>query len=179
MPVDGDVSTVAPSGSEWTLRVETNVLVIGSGPAGASAALMLSTLGVDNVLITKYGWTANSPRAHLNNQRALEVFRSLGIEDQINHDAAGHELIGDTVVCTSLAGEELGRIHTWGTHPAREADYQLASPCLNMDLPQPFLEPILVRNAPLRGTEVRFSTPYISMTPNDSGATALGRDRLR
>src|SRR3546814_11200889 len=103
MPVDGDVSTTAPSGSESTLRVETDVLVIGSGPAGASAALMLSTLGVDNVLITKYRWTANSPRAHLNNQRALEVFRSLGIEDQNNHDAAGHEHIGNTGACTSAA----------------------------------------------------------------------------
>ena len=31
--------------------VKTDVLVTGSGPAGASAALMLSTLGVRNILI--------------------------------------------------------------------------------------------------------------------------------
>src|ERR1700756_4143468 len=158
--------------------VETDVLVIGSGPAGGSAALMLSTLGIPNILITKYRWTANSPRAHLTNQRALEVFRDMGIEDQIHHDAAGHELIGDSVVCTSLAGEEIGRVHAWGTHPAREADYQLSSPCLSLDLPQTYLEPILVRNAALRGTQTRFSTEYLSLSQDGDGVTVLVQDRL-
>jgi 2,4-dichlorophenol 6-monooxygenase len=158
--------------------VETDVLIFGSGPAGASAALMLSTLGIPNVLITKHRWTANSPRAHLINQRALEVFRDLGIEDQIHHDAAGHELVGDSVVCTALAGEEIGRIHTWGTHPAREADYQLASPCLSLDLPQTFLEPILVRNATARGTQTRFSTEYLTLTQDADGVDVAVRDRL-
>jgi 2,4-dichlorophenol 6-monooxygenase len=158
--------------------VETDVLVIGSGPAGASAALMLSTLGIGNILITKYRWTANSPRAHLTNQRALEVFRDLGIEDQVHRDASEHKLIGDTVVCTSLAGEEIGRIHTWGTHPSREADYQLASPCLSVDIPQNYLEPILVRNATARGTQTRFSTEYVSLEQDDDGVGVRVRDRL-
>lgn len=158
--------------------VETDVLVIGSGPAGASAAVMLSTLGVPNIMITKYRWTANTPRAHLINQRALEVFRDMGLESEVHHDAAGHELVGDTVVCTSLAGEEIGRIHTWGTHPDREADYRRASPCLSLDLPQTFLEPILVRNATIRGTQTRFSTEYLSLIEHDGGVDVAVRDRL-
>jgi 2,4-dichlorophenol 6-monooxygenase len=93
-------------------------------------------------------------------------------------DATPHELIGDTVFCTSLAGEEIGRIHTWGTHPAREADYQLASPCLICDIPQTYLEPILVRNATARGTQTRFSTEYLSHTQDDDGVTTTVRDRL-
>lgn len=95
--------------------VDTDVLIVGSGPAGSSAALFLSTLGVANIMITKYRWTANTPRAHITNQRSMEIFRDMGIEDQVLADATPHELVGDTVFCTAIAGEEIGRIHTWGT----------------------------------------------------------------
>ena len=129
-------------------------------------------------MITKYRWTANTPRAHITNQRTMEIFRDLGIEDQVLADASPHEIIGDTVFCTSIAGEEIGRIRTWGTHPAREADYQLASPCLTCDIPQTYLEPILVRNAAARGTQARFSTEYLSHSQDASGVSVQVRDRL-
>ncbi|MEV0688149.1 FAD-dependent monooxygenase [Nocardia sp. NPDC050378] len=171
---DGQQETAPPTSS----RVETDVLIVGSGPAGASAALFLSTLGIDNIMITKYRWTANTPRAHITNQRAMEIFRDMGIEDQVLADATPHELVGDTVFCTSIAGEEIGRIHTWGTRPDREADYQLASPCLTVDIPQNYLEPILVKNATVRGTQARFSTEYLSHTQDDTGVTVRALDRL-
>src|SRR3954447_5190461 len=171
---DGQTETDLPS----TSVVTTDVLVVGSGPAGASAALSLATLGIRTIMITKYRWTANTPRAHITNQRAMEIFRDLGIEGQVLADATPHELCGDTVFCTSIAGEEIGRIHPWGTHPAREADYQLASPALVVDIPQTYLEPILVRNATQRGAESRFSTEYLSHTPDDEGVDVHVRDRL-
>jgi 2,4-dichlorophenol 6-monooxygenase len=171
---DGLAETEIPAGA----AVETDVLIVGSGPAGGAAALSLATLGVPNIMITKYRWTANTPRAHITNQRAMEVFRDFGIEDQVLADATPHPLVGDTVFCTSIAGEEIGRIRTWGTHPAREADYQLASPCLVCDIPQTYLEPILVKNATARGTQSRFSTEYLSLTQDDESVTATVRDRL-
>lgn len=158
--------------------VETDVLIVGSGPAGSAAALFLSTLGVPNIMITKYRWTANTPRAHITNQRAMEIFRDLGVDDQVLADATPHHLVGDTVFCTSIAGEEIGRIRTWGTRPDREADYQLASPCLTVDIPQTYLEPILVKNATMRGTQSRFSTEYESHTQDADGVDVRVRDRL-
>jgi 2,4-dichlorophenol 6-monooxygenase len=158
--------------------VTTDVLVVGSGPAGAAAALLLSTLGIPNIMITKYRWTANTPRAHITNQRAMEVFRDAGIEEQVQADATPHELMGDTVFCTSIAGEEIGRILTWGTHPIREGDYRVASPCLPVDIPQTYLEPILVRNATERGTQTHFSTEYLSHRQDPDGVDVLVRDRL-
>ncbi len=171
---DGQKETELPT----SRVVETDVLIVGSGPAGSAAALFLSTLGVANIMITKYRWTANTPRAHITNQRAMEVFRDVGIEEQVLADATPHCLVGDTVFCTSIAGEEIGRLHTWGTSPAREADYQLASPCLIVDIPQTYLEPILVRNATARGTQSRFSTEYLSHTQDADGVDVQVLDRL-
>lgn len=69
-------------------------------------------------------------------------------------------------------------IHTWGTRPDREADYRLASPCLVVDIPQTYLEPILVRNATVAGTQTRFSTEYCGHTQDDQGVVVQVRDRL-
>ena len=96
---------------------DTDVLVVGSGPAGGSAALMLATYGVRTLLVSKYGWVSNTPRAHITNQRTLEVLRDLGVEQEALADGTPQELMGDTVLCTALAGEEIGRIRTWGTSP--------------------------------------------------------------
>lgn len=41
--------------------VETDVLIVGSGPAGASAALALSTYGVPNVMVTRYSRSRTRP----------------------------------------------------------------------------------------------------------------------
>ena len=80
-----------------TETLYTDVLVVGSGPAGATAALALSTLGVEHLVITKYSWTANTPRAHITNQRTVEIFRDLGIEDEIRANGTPQRLMGDTV----------------------------------------------------------------------------------
>ena len=44
--------------------IETDVLIIGTGPAGSSMAALLSTYGADNIIINRYRWLANTPRAH-------------------------------------------------------------------------------------------------------------------
>jgi len=158
--------------------ITTDVLIVGSGPAGGAASLFLSTYGIDNIVLTRYGWTANTPRAHITNQRTIELMRDMGIEDQVVDKGTAHDLMGQTAFCTSLAGEEIGRIRTWGTHPRRLADYTEASPCLPMDLPQTLFEPILVSTAASRGARLRFNTEYESLEQDDDGVTATVRDRL-
>jgi 2,4-dichlorophenol 6-monooxygenase len=161
-----------------TKHLDTDVLVIGSGPAGAGAALALATYGVDHMVITKYRWTANTPRSHITNQRTVEIFRDLGIDDAVLAKGTPHELMGDTVFCTSLVGDEIGRVRTWETHPEREADYRQASPAPNCDIPQHLLEPILLGEAATRGSRIRFDTEYVSLVQDTDGVTVTVRDRV-
>ena len=159
-------------------QFETDVLIVGSGPAGSSLAALLSTYGIKNVVVTKFNWLARTPRAHITNQRAMEIFRDLGIEQEIIEKGTPQELMGNNVFCTSIAGEELGRLHTWGTHPNRMADYTLASPTRICDIPQNLAEPILVSTAGMRGSRFRFDTEYLSSEQDKDGVTATVLDHL-
>ncbi|MEV7043204.1 FAD-dependent monooxygenase [Amycolatopsis sp. NPDC051061] len=161
------------------MSYDTDVIVVGSGPAGGSAALLLATYGVPTVLATKYGWTANTPRAHITNQRTMEVLRDLGVEQQALAVGTPPELMGDTVLCTSLTGPEIGRIASWGTGDASAAEYGAASPCHMIDLPQTYLEPILASEAAARGAKLRLDTEFLDFTQDEDGVTARFRDRVR
>ena len=159
-------------------QVETDVLVVGSGPAGAAAALFLATYGTSTMLVTKYGRLSDSPRAHITNQRTMETLRDAGIEARLMREATPWELMGNTTFCTSLAGEELGRIPSWGTDTVRHANYELQSPCTMLDAPQTITEPIMVTAAQERGARIRFDTEYLSHTQDADGVSTLVRDRL-
>ena len=156
--------------------IETDVLIVGTGPAGSAAAALLATYGVKPLVITKWNWTCRTPRAHITNQRAMEVFRDLGIESAVNERGTAQDYMGNNVFCTSLAGEELGRLLTWGTHPQRKADYTLASPTTMCDIPQNLLEPILVDTAASRGSTVMFNWEYLGLEQDEDGVSVDVKD---
>jgi 2,4-dichlorophenol 6-monooxygenase len=158
--------------------VETDVLVVGSGPAGAATALFLATYGTRTLLVTKYGALSDTPRAHITNQRTMETLRDMGLEELLMREATPWENMGNTTYCTSLAGEELGRVSSWGTDTARHADYLLQSPCTMLDAPQTITEPVMMRAAQARGAKVRFDTEYLSHVQDGDGVTTTVRDRL-
>jgi len=158
--------------------IETDVLVVGSGPAGGASAALLAMYGVKHVIITKYGWLADTPRAHITNQRAMEVLRDLGVEQEAISYATPQHLMANNVFCESLAGEELGRLYSWGNHPSRKADYDLASPTRICDLPQNYLEPILLEAAGQRGSVIRFNTELVDLVQDEHGVTAAVKDRI-
>ncbi|MDT0388038.1 FAD-dependent oxidoreductase [Streptomyces dubilierae] len=173
------MSPTRPQEHPVSTVVETDVLIVGSGPAGASAALALSTYGVPNIVVTRYAHLADTPRAHITNQRTMEVLRDLGVEQEVVARATPQHLMGNTTFCTSLAGEELGRVRSWGNDPLARAAHELASPTRMCDMPQHLMEPVLVDAAVARGTRLRFETEYLSHTQDADGVTATVRDRLR
>ncbi|KAK5047275.1 hypothetical protein LTR84_006797 [Exophiala bonariae] len=79
-----------------------------------------------------------------------------------------------------MAGEEYGRIYSWGNAPDRKGDYEMASPCAPADLPQTLLEPVLVRHATVNGFKTRFDTTLLNFEtdPETGLITANLRDKL-
>jgi len=160
--------------------ITTDVLIIGTGPAGSATAALLATYGIENMAINRYRWLANTPRAHITNQRAMEVLRDLGreVEAEAYLHCSPQEIMGENVFCAAIAGEELGRLKTWGTHPRSKAEHLLSSPTEMNDLPQTFMEPLLFKTACSRGTQARMSTEYVSHEQDADGVTTTCRDRL-
>ena len=161
-------------------EITTDILIIGTGPAGAATAALLSSYGIENMVVNRYRWLANTPRAHITNQRTMEVLRDLGreVEDEAYMHATEQDLMGENVFCESLAGEEIGRMKSWGKHPLSRAEHLLSSPCHMNDLPQTYMEPLLFKTACSRGTQGRMSTEYLNHEQDSDGVTSTLRDRL-
>ncbi len=160
--------------------ITTDILIIGTGPAGSATAALLASYGVEVLVVNRYRWLANSPRAHITNQRTMEVRRDLGpeVENEAYLHATPKDLMGNNIFCTSIAGEELGRLQTWGTAPESAAEHALSSPTAMNDLPQTFMEPLLFKTACARGAQGRMSCEYLSHVQDDAGVTATLLDRL-
>ena len=155
------------------------MLIVGAGPSGATTALLLGRLGINSLVISRHRSSANTPRAHIFNQRAMEVLRDAGLEDRLHPVATAAHHMMHTSWLHSLNGEEYGRLYAWGNKPAQKGRYEAASPCAMSDLPQSILEPILIDEAEKAGAEVWFDVEFVSQTynPQDKGVETAVRDR--
>lgn len=156
--------------------IEVPVLIAGAGPAGLTLSLALTRYGVPHMAITRYPWTAHSPRAHITNQRTIEIFRDLGVEDRILAAATPDAMMANCVWATSLAGEELGRLGAWGNHPERREEYRRSSPSPMANIPQHVMEPILAQAILSSGGGLGFHQELIDFEEDATGVTSRIRD---
>ncbi|UUT34785.1 FAD-dependent monooxygenase [Microbacterium elymi] len=159
------------------MTLEQDVFVVGAGPTGLACAALLARDGVGVTAITRYPGFANSPRAHIINQRTLEVFRDLGIHDRVVDAAMPASLMGQVVWAETLAGPEIARRRGWGAGAARLSDYAAASPCGVANIPQHVLEPILCDAARGFGADIRFDLELVSMRQDGDRVISVCRDR--
>ena len=62
---------------------EVPVLIVGGGGAGLTSSMLLARLGVEHLLVSARPGTSDLPKAHVLNQRAMEVLDDVGVAGAI------------------------------------------------------------------------------------------------
>lgn len=165
--------------------IQVPVLIVGGGGAGLTTSMTLATLGIESLLVNAFPTTSVLPKAHVLNQRTMEIFTEVGVAPEIYKRSTPAENMKATAWYAGLTGEhdgygrELGRLEVWGggfTDP----DYVAASPCRTCNLPQIRLEPVLREHAAkLNPGNVRFNQELIALVQDDDGVVATIHDKDR
>lgn len=127
------------------------VLVVGAGPAGLTAAIALARYGVDVLVVERHSGTSPFPKATGVSTRTMEIFRTWGIEDEIRAGAIAVDpvvTVGETLVGPSLVTVPFG-------YPT-DAEALEISPTTPCCCPQDHLEPALARHLRAHGGRLRF-----------------------
>ena len=151
------------------------VLIVGGGPVGLTASILLSHHGIASVLVERHPGTAVHPKARGINARTMEMYRQIGVEDAIRAAGLPPDRAQFIVWTRTLAGEELERRVPGRSRPENQA----ASPVRNCLCAQDYLEPVLRKFAEAADlAELRFSTELTAFEQDSSGVTATLTDRL-
>ena len=161
--------------------VRVPVLIVGGGGAGLTASMLLSTMGVESLLVSSLPTTSTLPKAHILNQRAMEIMSDTGVADEIYAVGTPPEQFAYTAVYAGFsghgnAGRRLAKIECWG-NGGRDLEWVAASPLLSTNLPQIRLEPILRRRAEeLAPGRVRFHHELTAFVQDADGVSATIAD---
>ncbi len=158
------------------MKNEAPVLIVGGGGAGLTSSMLLSTLGVEHILVSALPHTSLLPKAHVLNQRAMEIFEEVGVAQRILERSTPAENMKATGWYAGVAGghdgygRQIGRLEVWGggyTDP----DFIAASPFRTANLPQVRLEPLLKERAEELGGDIRFGHEVTGYTQDAAGVT--------
>lgn len=83
---------------------QTDVVVIGAGPVGLTAGLLLDQWQVDHLVVEAKKAPDDHPQAHFVSSRTMEIFRELGLAPAIRRAAPPLEEWCRHVYATDLAG---------------------------------------------------------------------------
>ena len=149
---------------------------------GLSLAMDLAHRGVDCVVIERRrGGRSQSVKCNHVSSRTMEIFRRLGLADEVRAQGLPDDYPHDVVLRTRATGAELMRIHI----PCRRDRFTDASgPDGGWPTPEPphrinqiFLEPVLFRAATARpGVTVLDGVEFEGFSQDRAGVALLARD---
>ena len=149
------------------------VLIAGGSLVGLTTSALLGSHGVPSLVVERHTGTAIHPRAASFHQRTMEVFRSIGIQPQVEA-AAAREFVqnGAIMAVESLAGKEIAYFQT-----NYNEGVEHLSPTPRIFLTQIGLEPVLRDRATELGADIRFGTELVSFSQGADGVHAVIRPR--
>ena len=153
--------------------------MVGGGGAGLTASMLLSKLGVRSLLVNRLPETSILPKAHVLNQRCMEIFDEVGVGDAVYRRSTPVENMRRTAWYAGLAGphddygREIGSIEAWGGGYV-DPMYVEASAYASANLPQIRLEPLLRTRAPGATGRPSPRSPRPRTAPTSTGPGAGG-----
>jgi len=149
------------------------VLVVGGSLVGLTTSVLLAKHGVPHCVVETHAGTAIHPRAASFHQRTMEVFRSVGLQAEIERAAAAEFRQGGAIVAVeSLGGKELASFYR-----SYNDGVEGLSPTDRLFITQVGLEPILRRRATELGAEHLFNTDLVSFEQRDDGIVSVIQPR--
>jgi putative polyketide hydroxylase len=155
--------------------IEIPVLIVGGGPVGLCASILLSHHGVPSLLVERHTGTSLYPKARVVNARTMEIFRQCGLEQAVREISLPPEQSRHAIWARTLVGEELQRRTIVTVAPDLSAG---VSPTCGCTTSQEVLEPVLLRCArQFNLGQVRFSSELTTFIQDGSGISATLLDR--
>jgi 2-polyprenyl-6-methoxyphenol hydroxylase-like FAD-dependent oxidoreductase len=159
-----------------TQRTSADVLVVGAGPAGLTLAIDLAQRGVACHVIEAAGERGVNPRCNTTSARSMEIFRRLGLADEIRRAGLPADYPTSIQYRTTLAGEEIFRIDLPSARDvlAGAGKESWPTPEPQHRISQLFLEPILERHASkLPGLTLERGTRLVELQQYDDHVEAV------
>ena len=152
-------------------HLEADVLVVGAGPAGLTAAATLGRLGIDCLVAERRSELSGLPRATGVSTRSMEIFRSLGLEDEI---LAGGVDVDMRMLSTRTLAEAADGVAVPTGFPSRE-QAGVISPAFPACVPQDHLEPVLLDHVRSLGVRAELGLELVAVERTSDGVRATLR----